>query len=103
MKEWGFEAEEMNESLARDFGIPLDAVKKIKGVIVTDLAFGKAAAESGLNRGDLILDIGGKEIKNLSNLEETLRSIKGNSTMVRVRRLAPQGDGPVSVIVLKKE
>jgi len=103
MKEWGFEAEEMNESLARDFGIPSDAAKKIKGVIVTDLAFGKAAAESGLNRGDLILDVGGKEVKTLSNLEEALRSVKGNSIMVRVRKPAPQGDGPVNVIVLKKE
>ncbi len=103
LKEWGFDAEEMNESLARDFGIPIESAKKIKGVVVTDLAFGKAAAESGLNRGDLILDVGGKEIKTLGNLEEALRAIKGKSTMVRIRRLSPGGDGPVNVIVLKKE
>ncbi len=103
LKEWGFEAEELNEALARDFGIPGDSAKKVKGVVVTDLAFGKAAAESGLNRGDVILDVGGKEIKTISNLEDALRAIKGKSTMVRTRRLSPGGDGPVNVIVLKKE
>ncbi|MBU6154040.1 MAG: trypsin-like peptidase domain-containing protein [Bdellovibrionales bacterium] len=103
IKEWGFEAEEMSESLAREFGLPLDNAKKIKGVVVTDLAFGKAAAESGLNRGDLILDVGGREIKSLSDLEEALRAVKGKSTMVRTRKLSPNGDGSVSVIVLKKD
>jgi serine protease Do len=103
MKEWGFEAEELNEGVARDFGIPPEVAKNLKGVIITDLAFGKAAAESGMNRGDLILDVGGKEIRNLAALEDALRSIKGNSTMIRTKRLAPNGEGPVQVIVLKKE
>jgi serine protease Do len=103
VKEWGFDAEELNETVAREFGIPAESGKKMKGVVVTDLAFGKAAAESGINRGDLILDVGGREIKTLANLEDALRAIKGKSTMVRTRRLSPGGDGPVNVIVLKKE
>ena len=39
----------------------------------------------------------------LSDLEEALRAVKGKSTMVRTRKLSPNGDGSVSVIVLKKD
>lgn len=102
-QDWGFEAQEINESTARDFGLPLESVKGLKGVVVTDLAYGKAAAESGLNRGDVILDIGGREVKSLSQLEDALRSIKGKSTMVRTKRLTPDGQSPVNVIILKRD
>jgi serine protease Do len=100
MKEWGFRAEDLNPELAKSLGIPFSDSKASPSVVVTDLDFGKPAAESGLLRGDVVLDLGGKTIQNVNQLEETLKGTKGKSLLIRVRRYGPQGETTV-VILLK--
>ena len=87
LKAWGFEAEE-GES---------------KTVQVTELYYGKAAAESGLQRGDIVVDVAGQEIHSVSELESALARVKGKSVMIRVKRQGPGGESGILVLVLKRD
>jgi serine protease Do len=73
-----------------------------KAVIISDLAYGSPAANSGLNRGDIILDVAGKEIHTTTELEKTIKAVKGPSIMIRVKRTDQNGNEFVSVVVLSK-
>lgn len=101
-EEFGFEAEVLTEESARAFGIPGKAAQGKGTVVITDLEFGKAAANSGLGRGDLILDVSGKEVHSIADLQNALNAVKGKSAMVRVKRYDGAGNDFVSVIVLSK-
>lgn len=100
LKEWGFQAEELNPELAKSLGIPPTEAKEPSSVVVTELEFGKPAADSGLSRGDVILDVAGKPIQSVSQLEDALKLIRGKSVLIRVRRYGPQGEA-TQVILLK--
>ncbi len=100
LKEWGFQAEELTPDLAKSFGIPPTEAKEPSSVVVTELEFGKPAADSGLARGDVILDVAGKPIQGMSSLEEALKTPRGKSVLIRVRRFGPQGEATL-VILLK--
>jgi C-terminal processing protease CtpA/Prc len=71
-------------------------------VIISDLAYGSPAANSGLNRGDIILDVAGKEIHTTTELEKTIKAVKGPSIMIRVKRTDQNGNEFVGVVVLSK-
>lgn len=87
LKAWGFEAEE-------------GASKEVQ---VTELYYGKAASESGLQRGDIVVDVAGQEIHSVPELESALGSVKGKSVMIRVKRQGPGGESGILVLVLKKD
>ncbi len=99
---FGFRAQELSPQEAIQLGIPGDAIKGRKPVIVSDLEYGKAASNSGLDRGDWILDVANREIKSLSDLEKAFKIVKGNAVMMRVKRFDSRGNDFVSVVVLTK-
>lgn len=80
--------------------------KNEQRVIVTDLAYDGAAANSGLERGDIILNVvkegNNYAVKNVNDLAQQLKAANGKSVMLRIKRNGPQGDSAVSVIVLSK-
>lgn len=89
-EEFGFRAEELNTPAGT------------KAVVISEVAYSSPAANAGLVRGDVILDVGGKEVKALVELEKALNSIKGKSVMLRIKRFDTQGNSFVSVAVLTK-
>lgn len=100
-EEFGFEVVEVDESNAMEFGIPPEAAKS-KALVVSDLEYGKPAVQSGLSRGDVLLDIGGKPVTSIQDVGQNLKAAKAKSVMVRVKRFDPQGGSAVSVIVLSR-
>ncbi len=104
--EYGFSAETINNENAGRFGIPADEFKKDSRVIVTELEFEKPAVNSGLNRGDVVLDVT-KEgnhyaVKNTGDLAKYLGEAKGKPVMLRIKRFDSRGQSAVMMIVLKK-
>jgi len=93
-----------NGSNFDDFGFRVvDAtVSGKKGVVVTEVAYGSPAASSGLNRGDFILDVAGKEVHTTQELERAIKSVKGSSILIRVKRFDQGGNEFVTVVVLTK-
>ncbi len=98
---WGFECVERSEANAKEFGLPLKEVESSSGVILSDLAYGKPAAESGLARGDLIIDIGGIEVSTVAQAEAAVKKAGSQSLMMRIRRYNPNGDSAVIIVILK--
>ena len=59
-----------------------------EGVVVTKVDPKSAAAERGFKKGDVILEVAGKSVKNpgdVSEAVETARSDKKNSVLMRLR------------------
>jgi serine protease Do len=102
LQEWGIELSEFNENTAKEFGIPNASLKEFKGVVVSDLSYGKPAAEAGLARGDLLIDVAGKEVTTPSSAEAAIKEEGKKSLMIRVRRFAPSGESTVIVAILKR-
>jgi serine protease Do len=73
-----------------------------KTVVITDIAEGSPAADAGLERGDFILDVAGKEVHTTADLERSFKNTKAQSILVRVKRTDQNGNDFVSVIVLQK-
>ena len=103
LKDWGFELVEFTEASAKEYGIPESALKEFKGVLVSELSYGKPAAEAGLSRGDLLIDVAGKEMTSLSSAESAIQHEGKKSLMIRLRRFNPAGESTVIVAVLKGE
>jgi serine protease Do len=101
-EELGFRAGEVTQANSRQFGIPTEALKAKNRVVVTDLEFGKPAAESGLARGDLILDIAGETVETVADLDRILKRLKDKSVMMRVKRFDMAGNDFVALIVLSR-
>jgi serine protease Do len=101
LQDWGFQATELNPENGQELGIPETFARQGKHIVVFDIAYGKPAAESGLNRGDVILDVGGRETQSLKQLEEVMKGLQGKTVMIRVKRFAPNGESAAVVILLK--
>ncbi len=63
----GLTVEDMDPQLARRFGL-----KEAKGVVVVNVVSGSSAAEAGFRRGDVILEVNGKEIPNVSAFQKIM-------------------------------
>ena len=87
--------EDLGESAARDLGIP----RGMKGALVSSVAYGGAADQAGLMRGDLIVEVDRKAIRSVEEFYQQVRSKK--SYLLRVRRLDPQGRDSFAVLVLE--
>ena len=87
-----------------EYGFRADntSVNGRKTVVISDIAYGSPAANSGLMRGDVILDVAGKEIHTTGELEKTIKAVKSASIMIRVKRTDQSGNDFVSVVVLSK-
>jgi S1-C subfamily serine protease len=67
----GVEPNELSPELAQTFGVKAD-----RGVLITGVLQGGPAARAGLRPGDVILQIDGKPVANVSELLTTVAALK---------------------------
>jgi len=78
----GLVVEDLDAQLARRLGL-----KETKGVVVVRVESGSAAAEAGLQRGDVILEINGKEVPNIKGFQDILsKAPKKSFARILVKR-----------------
>lgn len=92
--ETGMSLEDLTSETARELGLP----EKTKGVVVTNVNYGSAADRAGLVRGDVILEVDRKGIKDSDAFYAIVKDKK--SYLLRVRRADPQGGEAFNVIIL---
>ena len=97
---FGFRAIEISPENAAQYGFPEGVIQK-KTVVVASVEEDKGAANAGMSQGDLILDVAGKAISSLSDLERAFKAAK-SSVMIRVKRFDSSGNEFVAVVVLNK-
>jgi serine protease Do len=94
-KKLGLNAQEITPDLAES--LKLDSAE---GVLVSDVEFGSSAGEAGIRRGDVILEINRKKIKNLAEYEDALKDVK---TRDNILFLIQRGGGTVFIAVTVTE
>jgi serine protease Do len=67
---WGLGLETLTPELARQ----LELDEGTQGVVITQVEPGSAASESGLRRGDLVLEVDRKKVKTVDELQKLLKS-----------------------------
>ncbi len=81
-RELGLTAQELTPELAKSLDLEDE-----KGVIVADVEPGSPAAETGIHRGDLILEINRNQIKEIKDYSSALKkSKKGDSILLWIKR-----------------
>ncbi|MEN9723456.1 MAG: hypothetical protein RJB38_1442 [Pseudomonadota bacterium] len=90
----GMTLRNLSEEDAREWGL----AKGMTGVLVESVAYGSAADQAGMMRGDLIVEADRKPITSLEAFYSIVRNKK--SYLLRVRRLDPQGRDAFTVVVL---
>jgi len=93
LEPWGIETMEITPELARRSGLPVK-----RGVVVSDVAMGSAAAEAGIRPGDVIREVNRTAVASLSELRAALRKSPRKDLLVLVQR----GDD-TAFHVLKRE
>ena len=63
----GLVVEDIDPRLARRFGL-----KEDKGVVVVNVVSGSAAEDAGIRRGDIILEVNGKEIEDAKAFQKIM-------------------------------
>ncbi|MBB1650341.1 MULTISPECIES: S1C family serine protease [Delftia] len=85
----GVEPNELSPELAETFGVKADS-----GVIITGVLQAGPAAQAGMRPGDVIVQVGEKPIRNVSELLTAVAALKpGEAAKFDVRR----GEGPVEL------
>jgi serine protease Do len=92
--ETGMTLEDITPEVAKELSIS----PKSGGVVVTNIAYGGPADLAGLNRGDVILDVDRKPIKNVEDFYSLVNSKQ--TFLLRVRHPDPQGQERFSVVIL---
>ena len=78
----GIKVETLNSDLERQYGYENE-----KGVVVTYVSRASIAFREGIREGDLIKEINRKQVKNVSDFNEILNSIKPNGIVfIRLRK-----------------
>jgi hypothetical protein len=70
--QYGLTAQELTSSLAQSFSF-----KSTRGVLVSDVRAGSPAEKDGLQRGDIVAEIGGETIADMKSLKAALNKMKG--------------------------
>jgi serine protease Do len=89
----GMELEDLTADLAKELGMT-----KPTGVLVRSTAYGGPADKAGLIRGDVILEVDRKPLKDVDQFYSIVKEKK--SYLLRVRRADPQGQEVFSVVIL---
>ena len=85
----GVEPSELSPELAQTFGVKADS-----GVIITGVLQAGPAAQAGMRPGDVIVKVGDKAVRNVSELLTAVAALKpGEPATFAVRR----GEGPVDL------
>jgi serine protease Do len=90
----GMSLEDLTPEVAKELGIST----KGGGVVVTNITYGGPADGAGLSRGDIILEIDRKAVKNLEDFYSVVNAKQ--AYLLRVRHPDPQGQERFSVIIL---
>jgi serine protease Do len=90
----GMTLEDMTPDVARDLGMS----QKATGVVVANIAFGGPGDKAGFQRGDVILEIDRKAVKNVDSFYAIVKHKK--TYLMRVRRRDVQGHESFSVLIL---
>lgn len=78
----GVTIQNLNPELSREFGL-----NKISGALVTDVFTGSPAQKADLRRGDVIIEINGKEIRNVESLRNIVAQSKvGTDIKLKILR-----------------
>jgi serine protease Do len=86
--------EDISAEIARELGL----TGKPSGVVVTNTAYGGAADQAGILRGDVILEVDRKAVKDVEGFYAVVKAKK--SYLLRIRRADPQGREVFTVAVL---
>ncbi|MDD5431972.1 MAG: Do family serine endopeptidase [Candidatus Omnitrophica bacterium] len=76
----GLQVQDLSPEMSRRFGIEERA-----GVLITDVEPGSPADDSGLNQGEIILEINKQPVKNLADYKRIIKDSKGNC-LIRTSR-----------------
>lgn len=90
----GMSIETLGPDVARELGMP----EKSAGVVVNSISYGGPADKAGLSRGDVIVEVDRKPVKDTDSFYAVVKEKK--SYLLRVRRMDPQGREVFSVVVL---
>lgn len=90
----GMTLEDLNSQGAQAFGFPVDT----KGVVVTATAYDGPADQAGVLRGDIIVEVDRKAIKDVAGFFAHVKAKK--SYLLRVKRLSERGAFNFVVVVL---
>jgi len=90
----GMELEDLSPQTMRELGISGD----LKGVVVSEISYDGAADQAGLMRGDLIVEVDRKPVRDAEGFYSIVKDRK--SYLLRVRRADPSGKDVFTVIIL---
>jgi len=81
-RDFGLTVQNVTPEIAQSLGL-----KQVQGVIVAAVEAGSAADDAGVRRGDVILEIDGKAIRNLTDYRHAIAELeKGKSSLFLVQR-----------------
>lgn len=93
----GMEIEGLTLESARQYGHP----ENVKGVVIEQLDYDGPAARSGLNMGDVILEVERKPIETRSEFQRIVKDRK--SYLLKVRRPTPEGGVSLALVLDLRE
>ena len=81
-KKLGMTVQELTPKLAESLGI-----EESQGLIVTDVVANSAAAEAGILRGDIVLEINREKVENIEQYKNALQEAKKkNNLLLLIKR-----------------
>ena len=78
----GIQVETLTPEIARQFDLPAAT----RGVVVTEVNPGSAAAEAGLTRGDVIQEVNRKPVSNVSEFRTAVRAAGNEPVLLLINR-----------------
>lgn len=95
----GVTIQDITPELSQKFGL-----KDSKGALVGDIAKGSPAEKSGIQRGDVILEFNGKEIRSVGSLRNMVAQSKvGSQVRLRILRNGRERELSAVIVELPKE
>lgn len=92
----GIYMRDVNQATSQAYGIPM-------GVLITEVIRGYCAEKAGIKAQDVIVNLGGYDVKNTSELSRALRKFQpGDTISVTVYRMSEGGELPLTVTLNEK-
>ena len=74
----GVSVQDLDARTSRELGLPANS----QGVVVTDVSPSSAAAEAGLERGDVVQEVNHKAVRNTSDFERLIAGSKDQALLL---------------------
>ncbi len=92
----GVYVKDVDQATSQTYGIPL-------GVLITEVMKGSCAEKAGVKAQDVIVNLGGYDVKNTSELSRALRKFQpGDTVSITVYRMSEGGEIPLTVTLDEK-